>query len=52
MQAEIDGERLSEQAQRGFFLLLEFAGNETTRNTIVGGLLALAENPDAGQAAP
>jgi cholest-4-en-3-one 26-monooxygenase len=46
MQAEIDGRQLSEQAQRGFFLLLEFAGNETTRNTIVGGLLALAEHPD------
>ena len=46
MQAEIDGRQLSEQAQRGFFLLLEFAGNETTRNTIVGGLLALAENPE------
>jgi cytochrome P450 len=45
MQAEIEGRQLSEQAQRGFFLLLEFAGNETTRNTIVGGLLALLENP-------
>jgi cholest-4-en-3-one 26-monooxygenase len=46
MHAEIDGQQLSEQAQRGFFLLLEFAGNETTRNTIVGGLLALLENPE------
>jgi cholest-4-en-3-one 26-monooxygenase len=46
MHAEIDGRQLSEQAQRGFFLLLEFAGNETTRNTIVGGLLALLENPE------
>jgi len=45
MRAEIEGRQLSEQAQRGFFLLLEFAGNETTRNTIVGGLLALLENP-------
>jgi cholest-4-en-3-one 26-monooxygenase len=49
MQAEIDGRQLSETAQRGFFLLLEFAGNETTRNTIVGGLLALAENPEQTQ---
>jgi cholest-4-en-3-one 26-monooxygenase len=49
MQAEIDGRQLSEQAQRGFFLLLEFAGNETTRNTMVGGLLALHENPGQAQ---
>ena len=46
MHAEIDGRLLSEQALRGFFLLLEFAGNETTRNTIVGGLLALLDNPE------
>jgi cholest-4-en-3-one 26-monooxygenase len=46
MQSEIDGRQLSEQAQRGFFLLLEFAGNETTRNTMVGGLLALHESPE------
>jgi cytochrome P450 len=52
MQAEIDGQQLSEQAQRGFFLLLEFAGNETTRNTIVGGLLALAGEPRAARAPP
>jgi cholest-4-en-3-one 26-monooxygenase len=50
MQSEIDGRQLSEQAQRGFFLLLEFAGNETTRNTIVGGLLALSDHPDQLQA--
>jgi cholest-4-en-3-one 26-monooxygenase len=49
MHAEIEGRQLSEQAQRGFFLLLEFAGNETTRNTIVGGLLALQENPGQGE---
>jgi cytochrome P450 len=49
MQSEIDGRQLSEQAQRGFFLLLEFAGNETTRNTIVGGLLALHEYPAQAQ---
>jgi cholest-4-en-3-one 26-monooxygenase len=49
MQAEIDGRQLTETAQRGFFLLLEFAGNETTRNTIVGGLLALDENPEQAE---
>jgi cytochrome P450 len=46
MTAEVDGDRLDENAQQGFFLLLEFAGNETTRNTIAGGLLALHEHPD------
>ncbi len=46
MEAEVEGQGLSEDQQRGFFLLLEFAGNETTRNTIAGGMLALLENPD------
>ena len=45
MEAEVEGQGLSEDQQRGFFLLLEFAGNETTRNTIAGGMLALLENP-------
>ena len=52
MHAEIDGRQLSEAAQRGFFLLLEFAGNETTRNTIAGGLLALLENPEQRELLP
>jgi cholest-4-en-3-one 26-monooxygenase len=46
MEAEVEGRRLSEDQQRGFFLLLEFAGNETTRNTLAGGMLALLEHPD------
>jgi cytochrome P450 len=29
-----------------FFILLILAGNETTRNAISGGMLALSENPD------
>ena len=30
----------------GFFLLMVIAGNETTRNTLTGGLMALTDNPE------
>ena len=46
---EIDGQQIDPQLLDGFFLLLVIAGNETTRNTISGGLLALIENPDQRQ---
>lgn len=43
---EVDGEKLDEMEFNFFFLLLAVAGNETTRNLISGGVLALLENPD------
>ena len=43
---EVDGEKIDQQLLDGFFLLLVIAGNETTRNTISGGLLALIEHPE------
>ncbi|WP_100498185.1 cytochrome P450 [Geodermatophilus chilensis] len=43
---EVDGERLSSQEIASFFILLLIAGNETTRNAISQGVLALHEHPD------
>jgi cholest-4-en-3-one 26-monooxygenase len=45
-QAEVDGEQLSGLEIDLFFLLLSVAGNETTRNLISHGLVALLEHPD------
>ena len=44
--AELDGEKLSDIEFNVFVLLLSVAGNETTRNLISGGMLALMENPE------
>ena len=44
--AELDGEQLSDIEFNVFVLLLSVAGNETTRNLISGGMLALMENPE------
>jgi cytochrome P450 len=42
----IDGEALTQGELASFFILLLTAGNETTRNAITHGLLALTEHPD------
>ena len=46
---EIDGERLTHQEIASFFILLLVAGNETTRNAITQGVLALSEHPEQRQ---
>ena len=46
MQAEVDGERLTSIEIASFFILLAVAGNETTRNAISHGMLALTRYPD------
>ena len=46
VQAEVDGERLTSAEIASFFILLVVAGNETTRNAISHGLLALARYPE------
>ena len=40
-----DGAPLTDRELLMFLLQLFIAGNETTRNTITGGLVAFAENP-------
>jgi cytochrome P450 len=42
----IDGEALTPAELASFFILLLTAGNETTRNSISHGLLALTQHPD------
>jgi methyl-branched lipid omega-hydroxylase len=44
--AEIDGDRLSEAELGSFFILLATAGNETTRNAISHGMHALCTFPE------
>ena len=44
--ADVDGELLSDEELGPFFVLLVVAGNETTRNAIAHGMHLLTENPD------
>lgn len=44
--AELDGEKLSDVEFNVFVLLLSVAGNETTRNLMSGGMLALFQHPE------
>jgi cytochrome P450 len=46
-QVEIEGRRLTDAELTMFLVQLLVAGNETTRNLISGGLVALAERPEA-----
>jgi cytochrome P450 len=44
--AEVDGERLTSVEIASFFILLSAAGNETTRNAISHGIVALTRYPE------
>lgn len=46
LHAEVDGERLTQMQLDLFFMLLQNAGSETTRNLITSGTVALLEHPD------
>jgi cytochrome P450 len=47
--AQLDGELLSDEFLDGSWLLIVFAGNDTTRNTISGAMKLLTEFPDQKQ---
>ncbi|MEJ3658271.1 cytochrome P450 [Actinomycetes bacterium KLBMP 9759] len=47
VQAEVDGERLTDAELKMFFFLLVIAGNDTVRSALPGGVLMLLQHPDA-----
>ena len=46
VEAEVDGERLTDAELKMFFFLLVVAGNDTARSALPGGVLAFVENPE------
>jgi cholest-4-en-3-one 26-monooxygenase len=46
IQADAEGQRLSEAEFGMFVVTLAIAGNETTRNSITQGMMAFTDNPD------
>ena len=46
LHAEVEGEHLTQMQLAVFFMLLQNAGSETTRNLITTGTLSLLERPD------
>jgi cytochrome P450 len=52
LEPNAEGESLDDLALKNFFTLMVAAGNDTTRYTMTGGLLALIERPDIFAAIP
>ncbi len=46
IQADLDGEKLSDDEFGFFVVMLAVAGNETTRNSITHGMIAFADHPE------
>jgi len=46
LDAEVDGERLTQQELLGFCFVLITAGNDTTANLVANGIALLAEHPE------
>ncbi len=46
IEADIEGEKLSDDEFGFFVVMLAVAGNETTRNSITHGMIAFADHPD------
>ncbi|MGC2486542.1 MAG: cytochrome P450 [Acidimicrobiales bacterium] len=52
LEPNAEGESLDDLALKNFFTLMVAAGNDTTRYTMTGGLLALIERPEVYDAIP
>jgi cholest-4-en-3-one 26-monooxygenase len=46
VEADLDGEKLSDDEFGFFVVMLAVAGNETTRNSITHGMIAFSQNPE------